>query len=220
MGTSYGQYCPIAKATELLGERWTVLVVRELLIGSHHFNDVARGLPTMSRTLLAKRLRELVRAGIVEQRPDGYHLTPAGEALRPIVFGVGEWAATWILTDPRPDELDPVLLLWWAHGTFDRTPLPERRVVVSIALRDDPRRFWLVFETDSNSLCYNDPGFDVDATVTTDLLTLHRVFHGREPLASARRAERLTITGRREITRHIPAVLTVPSMAERAAAVG
>lgn len=130
MSKSYGQYCPIAKAVEVLGERWSVLVVCELLIGSTQFNEIARGLPTMSRTLLAKRLRQLEAAGLVERLDGSYHLTPAGEDLCPLVFGFGVWAEQWILEDPTVEELDPQLLLWWVHGPLDTDSLPDRRVVL------------------------------------------------------------------------------------------
>lgn len=216
MVATYGQYCPIAKATEVLGERWTMLVLRELLIGSHQFNVIARGVPGMSRSLLSKRLRQLERAELVERIDGGYHLTAAGAALRPIVFGVGDWAASWILTDPQPDELDPELLLWWSHGRLDTSSLPDRRVVIEFAFTDDPRRFWIVVERIGNSLCTQHPGFAVDATVSTDVLTLHRVFNGREPLRAALRAERMTFTGDRAIVRRLPDVFNLATLADLA----
>ncbi len=216
MTTSYGQYCPIAKATEVLGERWTMLVLRELLIGSRQFNAIARGVPTMSRNLLTKRLRQLERAGLVERVDGAYELTMAGRSLRPIVFGVGDWAATWILTDPEPDELDPALLLWWAHGRLNTSVLPERRVVIEFVFVDDRRRYWVVIETVGCSLCDSDPGFGVDATITTDVDTLHRVINGREPLSLARREGRITFTGKTAIARRLPDVLKLTTLAELA----
>src|SRR5581483_11757477 len=99
-GAGYGQYCPVSRAVDLLGERWTMLIVRDLLVGTHHFNDLARGLPGLSRSLLSKRLRRLQDADLVERLDGEYRLTEAGEALRPIVFGLGEWAAHWIFGDP------------------------------------------------------------------------------------------------------------------------
>jgi DNA-binding HxlR family transcriptional regulator len=214
--TSYGQYCPIAKATELLGERWTMLVLRELLIGSRQFNAIARGVPTMSRNLLTKRLRQLERAGLVERVDGAYELTMAGRSLRPIVFGVGDWAATWILTDPEPAELDPTLLLWWAHGRLNTSALPERRVVIEFAFVDDRRRYWMVIEPVGCSLCDTDPGFGVDATITTDVMTLHRVLNGREALSVARREDRMTFSGTTAITRRLPDMLRLTTLAELA----
>lgn len=116
---SYGQYCPISRAVEVLGERWALLIVRDLLCGHSRFNDLARGNPGLSRSLLAKRLRQLERAGVVERVEGGYHLTAAGLDLRAVVFGLGEWGARWQFGEPRGDELDPELLLWWAHDRLD-----------------------------------------------------------------------------------------------------
>src|SRR5439155_21284927 len=115
---SYGQYCPVAVAAELLADRWTLLIVRELMVGSHRFNEIERGLPRISRSLLSGRLRQMERAGLVERRPlavgsgSGYHLTEAGADLKPIVRELGHWAVRWAFADPRDDQLDGGLLLW------------------------------------------------------------------------------------------------------------
>jgi DNA-binding HxlR family transcriptional regulator len=116
--SGYGQFCPVATASEVLAERWTPLVVRELLCGSHRFNELQRGVPLMSRSLLAKRLRELERAGVIERRrsADGrghnYHLTEAGEELRPIIMGLGAWGQRWARSELSRADLDPRLLMW------------------------------------------------------------------------------------------------------------
>jgi DNA-binding HxlR family transcriptional regulator len=123
-GSSYHQFCPVAKAMELLDERWTLLVIRELVMGSRRFNDLRRGLPRMSPTLLSTRLQQLVRAGVVVRRPDGsqveYVLTQAGHELRPVVEALGAWGTRWIghLGD---EDLDPKLLLWDMHRSVDHT---------------------------------------------------------------------------------------------------
>ena len=109
---SYGQYCPVTRAVEVLGERWTMLIVRDLVVGTTRFNDLARGLPGLSRTLLAKRLRQLERAGIVEHVGDDYLLTEAGRDLEPLVMGLAAWGAAWQFGHPRDNELDPELLMW------------------------------------------------------------------------------------------------------------
>src|SRR5688572_6075454 len=133
MGSPYHQYCPVAKAMELLDERWTMLLVRELVLGSEHFNDLRRGLPRMSPTLLSKRLHQLVRAGVLEKRVDGndvrYVLTPAGQELRPVVEAVGTWGARWI-GEIGDEDLDPKLLLWDMHRNVDRAAVPPRRAVL------------------------------------------------------------------------------------------
>jgi DNA-binding HxlR family transcriptional regulator len=123
----YGQYCPISRAVEVLGERWTLLIVRDLLCGFTRFNDLARGNPGLSRSLLSRRLRQLEQAGVVEHLDGAYRLTEAGEDLRDVVFRLGEWGARWQFGEPRLDELDPELLLWWAHERLDFSVLPNRR---------------------------------------------------------------------------------------------
>lgn len=206
---SYGQYCPIAKAVEILGERWTMLVLRELLIGSRHFNDIARGLPTMSRTMLSKRLRQLESAGLVEKFDGAYALTPAGEGLRDIVFALGDWSAEHLLEDPTDEEADAELLLWWGHARIDTEPLPDRRVVLRFVFGDDRRRFWIVVEPVGCSVCRTDPGFEVDASIHTDTRTLHRVWYQRETVHDAVRAGRMSFDGPPALTRRLPQVLTI-----------
>src|SRR5512132_3529014 len=129
----YAQYCPVAKATEILGDRWTLLIVREMLGGASGFNELQRGLPGISRSVLTERLRSLERAEIVERRtgPTGrtleYRLTSAGRDLEPVVQAIGEWGATWAFTDPRPEELDPDLLIVCIARHVDRQHLPPHR---------------------------------------------------------------------------------------------
>ncbi|MCP3988169.1 MAG: helix-turn-helix transcriptional regulator [Actinomycetia bacterium] len=207
--TSYGQYCPIAKATEVLGERWTMLVVRELLLGSRRFGDIARGLPTMSRTMLTKRLRQLEVGGILDRLDGEYHLTEAGQELRPLVFGLGEWGAKWLLEEPLAEECDAEILMWWAHARLDTAPLPDRRTILHFVLRDDRRQFWVVVEDVGCSICMHDPGFDIDAVINTDSLTLHRIWFEFETPRDALRAGRLSFDGPSAITRRLTQVLTI-----------
>ena len=142
---SYGQYCPVAKASEVLGDRWTLLIVREMLGGASGFNELQRGLPGISRSVLTDRMRALERAEVIERRtgPKGrtleYRLTPAGRDLQPVVQAIGEWGATWSITEPRPDELDPDLLIVWMARHVDRQRLPPNRTVVQFDFRDPKR---------------------------------------------------------------------------------
>lgn len=215
----YKQYCPIAKATEVLGERWSLLIVRELLVGADRFNEIAAGLPGLSRSLLSTRLRQLTDAGLVARSDGRYQLTPAGEDLAPLIFGLGHWAQTWILTDPRPEELDPTLLVWWAHARIRTEHLPDRRVVVEVRFSDHPNHYWLVIEQVGTSVCDYDPGFGVDAVMSTDLVTLHRVWNGREDFSLALRADRIRLDGIPAITRRLPkafAITTLGQLADRA----
>lgn len=217
--TGYGQYCPITRAVEVLGERWSILIVRDLLCGFTRFNDLARGNPRLSRSLLAKRLRQLERAGIVEHVDDQYVLTEAGEDLRDVVFGLGEWGARWQFGDPRDSELDPELLMWWVHRRLDFGPLPDRRIVLEFRFSDRAERFWIMKDTQGPSVCTYDPGFGVDATIASDLPTLYQVWLGRVPLRAALRDGRIELDGQPGIVRRIPDVLELSPIADRVAAV-
>jgi DNA-binding HxlR family transcriptional regulator len=204
---SYAQYCPIAKASEVLGDRWTLLIVRELLGGANGFNELQRGLPGISRSVLADRLRSLERAEILERRtgPKGrtldYHLTLAGRDLEPVVQAMGEWGATWSFTDPRPEELDPDLLIVWMARHVDRDQLPPGRTVVKFEFRDPAKRYWMVLEPSEVSVCLQHPGFEIDLEVTADTAALYRVYLGRAELGGALRARELTMSGPRALQR-------------------
>jgi DNA-binding HxlR family transcriptional regulator len=204
---SYAQYCPVAKASEVLGDRWTLLIVREMLGGASGFNELQRGLPGISRSVLSDRLRSLERAEIVERRtgPKGrtlaYRLTPAGRDLEPVVQALGEWGVTWSFTDPRPEELDPDLLIVWMARHVDREQLPLDRTVVQFDFRAPAKRYWMVLEPSEVSVCLQHPGLEVDLEVTVDTATLYRVYLGRTELAGAMRARKLTMSGPRALQR-------------------
>jgi DNA-binding HxlR family transcriptional regulator len=210
----YGQYCPISRAVEVLGERWSILIVRDLLLGTTRFNDLSRGLPGLSRSLLSRRLRQLELAGIVERRDDGYHPTEAGRDLQPLVFGLGAWGARWAFGPPRPEELDPELLMWWAHERIDPAAFPEGRVVLAFVLSAPRFQAWLVLDDAGPSVCKADPGFAVDATVTSSVSTLYEVWLGRRPLLDAMRAGEVAVTGRREVASAVPRALLLSPIAE------
>jgi DNA-binding HxlR family transcriptional regulator len=204
---SYAQYCPVAKASEVLGDRWTLLIVREMLGGASGFNELQRGLPGISRSVLTDRMRALERAEVVERRkgPGGrtleYRLTPGGRDLEPVVQAIGEWGATWSFTDPRPEELDPDLLVVWMARHVDRGRLPLERTVIRFDFRDPTRRYWMVLEPSEVSVCLQHPGFDVDLEVEVDTATLYSVYLGRAELGLAIRAGRLTLSGPRTLQR-------------------
>jgi DNA-binding HxlR family transcriptional regulator len=208
--TSYGQFCPVAKAMELLDERWTMLIIRELLCGSRHFNALRRGLPRMSPTLLTARLRTLERAGIVERYQDGrlvtYVLTPAGEQLRPIVEALGQWGLRW-MPELGDEDYDPHLLMWDIHRTVDHDALPPGRTVVLFRFRDVPphhRSRWLVMTAEEVDLCTVDPGQPVTATVDTDLRTLTHLWRGELTWPQSLRSGALTLTGPTHVARNLP----------------
>ncbi len=200
----YGQYCPVAKAAEVLGERWTLLIVRDLMMGAHRFSDLHRGLPGISRTLLAGRLRRLEADGLVERRPAAsgraeYWLTALGADLEPAVMAVGAWAVRNFGRDPKREELDPEVLLLWIERALRREALPAGRVVVRFDFTRPARsRAWLLIEDRAPTVCHDDPGFESDLVVTTDVRTLHLVFAGRLALASALRDGTLSVEGSAE----------------------
>jgi DNA-binding HxlR family transcriptional regulator len=200
---SYAQYCPIVRAVELLGDRWTLLIVRDMLVGASRFNELSRGLPGLSRALLSRRLRQLVNAGLVTHTAGGYLLTPAGEDLRPLVFGLADWGARHAFGDPRPEELDPELLMWWMHGRIDTSSLTQR-AVIQVEIPDRRRKYWLVLEPGDASVCYTDPGFDIDAVLAADLSTLYRMWEGEIELLDAVRAGDIDLTGTRWVIRGLP----------------
>ena len=203
----YAQYCPIAKASEILGDRWTLLIVREMLGGASGFNELQRGLPGISRSVLTERMRALERAEVVERRigPRGrtleYRLTTAGRDLEPVVQAIGEWGVTWSFTDPRPDELDPDLLIVWIARHVDRERLPADRTVIKFEFRNPAKRYWMVLEPSDVSVCLQHPGFDVDLEVIVDTATLYRVYLGRAELGDAMRARKLTVRGPQALQR-------------------
>jgi DNA-binding HxlR family transcriptional regulator len=205
----YGQFCPIAQASEVITERWTPLVLRELtLTGSRRFNDIQRGVPLMSSSLLSKRLRELERAGIIERRPlangrgSEYHLTPAGQELGPVLAQIGIWSERWLRRPIFEETPDTGLLMWWVRTTVKPEALPAGRTVIHFRFNNAPeklRYFWLVLpEAD---LCLTDPGFGVDVTVSSDAKTLTAVWMGDLPLSSAVKSHAIELDGRRALTR-------------------
>ncbi len=180
-----GGFCPIAKALEIVGERWTLLIIREMLTGSHHFNEIERGLPGISRSLMAQRLRALQRAGLVEKRQQdavhsAYYLTQAGQELYTTVMELGRWGHRWANHDIQEEDTDPVMLMWDMRRRIHIDRLPDKRVVAEFDFRGAHRRtIWLVLERPEPSVCLTPPGFDPDLLVTADTLSLHRVWMGR-----------------------------------------
>lgn len=197
----YGQYCPVAKAAEVLGERWTLLIVRDVLSGAHRFTDLHRGLPGISRSLLTQRLRRLERDGLLERRHarggrDEYFLTPLGEDLKNALLAIGAWADRNFLREPRREDLDPGVLMLWIERNVRRTALPTGRAVVRFEFpRAHPARYWLLFEDGVPQVCHDDPGFEPDLVVTADLRSLYLVYSGKTALAAALRDGSISLDG-------------------------
>jgi len=215
---TYGQYCPVAKAAEIFAEPWTPLIIRELLAGVCHFNEFERGLPGISRSLLAQRLRQLERVGVVERstraesRGSIYQLTDAGRELQRVVDVLGEWGARWAFGDPEPSELDPSWLLWVMRRFMNTNRLPPERVVVQFDFRGGRAsryakgsdRFWLVLEAPEATVCLTDPEFGVDLLVTADTAAFLRVFAGRLRLSEAIQDGLVHLSGEPRLVRGFP----------------
>ncbi|MBZ8133960.1 transcriptional regulator [Afifella sp. IM 167] len=190
-------------ATEIVCTRWTPLILRELLAGSRRFNDLRKGLPRMSPTLLSKRLKDLETAGIVERiRGDdgGWHygLTSAGEELKPVVFGLGVWGQRWVEAQTSLKNLDPSLLMWDMRRNLDPTPMPAGRAVIQILYPELPRArrsWWLIVEGQEVDLCSVDPGFEVDLHVVSDLRTMTSIWMGISTVSAETASGGLKLVG-------------------------
>jgi DNA-binding HxlR family transcriptional regulator len=210
----YWQFCPVALGAELFAERWTPLILRELLLGSRRFSELQHGLPRISRNLLVQRLASLEQAGLVARRARAsgrgfdYQLTAAGEELRPVVVALGTWGYKWAARDLRPENLDAGLLMWFLRRRVTVDQLPSERTVVRFDFSEAGARsfwlgehqsFWLVLERPEADLCYTDPGFEVDLIVRADVAALTRVYLGHLSLSGALRAGSVELVGLREL---------------------
>ena len=218
MKSVYGQFCPVAVASEIFAERWTPVIVRELVLGSRRFNDIQRGVPKISRALLVKRLRELALHGIITNAGGDYTLTEAGQELGEVVVHLGTWGARW--TAPaRRDRLDAKLLTWDMRRRIALDKLPEKRVVVRFDFRGvpaghkAPKTYWLVLERPEVDLCIIEPGFEVDVFVDADLAALTKVWLGEVPIRQAIREGGIKLAGDRQGVRDFPSWLLLSTLA-------
>ncbi len=204
MSFRYGQICPVSKAAELLGERWTLLIIRELVLGTTRFNDFQRALSQISPTLLTKRLNQLEEAGLVvrktmpDQRRIEYHPTAASKELKPIILGLGEWGMRWARGQMNDDELDVEMLMYDLQRRIDATQLPGGRTVIKFLFRSLPQfgHWWIVIEPDGTRvLCVHNPRVPVDIELITDLRTMSHVWTGDMDLRMAKDAGRLELKG-------------------------
>lgn len=218
---TYGEYCPIALAAETVGDRWTPLVLREMICGSQRFSDIHRGVPRMSRTLLAQRLKHLQRVGIVERRPGPtYHLTPAGEDLEAVVFGLGDWALQWLFGDPSKEHRDGAHLIWRVRQRVVESELPARRTVVEFNFPDAEKgkRIWLLLDPAGTSVCERDEGYVVDLVVRADIAEFMRVWAGRSTWGEAMACGKMSLVGPAELVRAFPDWFALSPFVARAAA--
>jgi DNA-binding HxlR family transcriptional regulator len=207
---SYGQYCPVAMAAEVFCTRWTALVMREILGGSTRFNDIRRGVPRMSPTLLSKRLKELQSAGIIHIRrakPAGtaeYVLTESGEDLRPLVMSLGIWGQRWVESKLSLKNLDPSLLMWDMRRRLDPTSLPAKLCTILFKypeLNDARRHWWLVVDKGFVDLCLVDPGHEPDVTVTGSLRAMTAIWMGVSTVQKEVEAGAIDLAGDPKIAR-------------------
>jgi DNA-binding HxlR family transcriptional regulator len=212
--SGYNQFCPVAMAAEVLGTRWTLVLLREMVAGSTRFNELRRGVPRMSPALLSKRLKDLETAGVITRNPVKgepatfeYRLTDAGRELKPVIEAIGCWGQRWVETGASLDNLDPNLLMWDMRRNIDPTPMPDRRVTIQVIfgdLKKAQQNWWLVVEPGQEvDLCSVDPGFDVDLYLSTDLRTMTEIWMGYTTIARAKQQGRLTPTGSRQLEAHM-----------------
>lgn len=202
----FGQFCPVALASEVLTQRWMLLVVRELLAGSTRFSDIKRGTPRISATLLKQRLDTLERAGVIEHRDGCYRLTVAGRELAPVLTAIGTWGQRWA-REIAPDDLDPGWLVWNMRRRLNSTAMPSRRTVIGIEFLDaapGERLFWLVHEEGQAEVCLKPPGFEEDIVIRTTVRRLAEIWRGLRTFEEEVRNGTVRIEGRAEDRRAAP----------------
>ena len=218
----YGQFCPVAQALEVVGERWSLLIIRELLCSDYRFSELMHGVPLISRNLLTQRLRSLEQAGLIERRTRTsgsgfqYTLTRAGRELEPVVMGLGIWGKRWVKHQLEAEHLDPVLMMWDMRRRLDPERLPREPTTVMFWFRDMPAkrsRYWLMVERPEVELCLTNPGFDVDLTVETKLRTLVEVWMGKRNPSEAVRTGAIELEGTSSLRRAFPSWLLLSSFA-------
>ncbi len=217
----YGQFCPLAIASELLCERWTPLVLRELLLGSTRFNDIHRGVPRMSPSLLSRRLRTLEEVGVIEITRVGSHteytLSESGQALAPAIESLAVWSKRWLPATLSAERADPDLVMWDMHRRMNLERMPEGRTVIQFDFSDQSkvkRLRWIVCSRSGVELCITDPGFDVDLWVVTESLVMTSVWYGDIPLQRAIRDGAIKVHGPPRLCDAFPSWLQLNMLAE------
>ena len=207
--TSYGQFCPVAKATEIIGDKWTMLLLRELLLGTCRFSDFQRSMSRISPTVLNKRLRMLEDKGVIIKKPvsgrrgSEYRLTPAGRELEPMIDNMAVWGMRWARGQMTDDELDVELLMWDIQRRIDTKGLPDGETVLCFTFNDldEYKTWWLVIDGDDVDLCTEDTCKDVDLYVTSTTRTMIEIWEGDTDLRAALRDDRVIMMGARHLTR-------------------
>jgi len=207
----YGQFCPVAKAAEILGERWNFLILRELLMGGRRFNELLRGLGEISPALLTSRLKRFEADGLVIRRPladrrsHEYWPTPACEALKPVIVALGEWGLTWARHTLTEDDFDVEFLMFYLERSVDPAQLPGSESVIRFRFTDLSAQpdWWLLVEGEGVDVCLTEPGRDVDVYFTTTMRTMHDVWMGDRSYREAMASGDLVVAGLPALTRRI-----------------
>jgi len=210
--TSYGQFCPVAKASELLGERWMLLILRELLLGTHRYSEFQRALSRISPSVLTKRLKQLESAGIIvrksQQGRKGHDcfLTPAGKELAPVVEHLAVWGMRWARGQLTDDELDVEFLMWDIQRRLDLDKLPDGETVFCFMFDELAhfKHWWLVVAGGEIDLCTENPGKDVDLYIKTTVRNMIEIWEGDTDLKTAQKKKLLTSQGDRMLARSMP----------------
>ena len=223
-------FCPVVKACDVLEPRWTLLILTEMWWGSTRFNEIRRGVPGISPTLLSQRLKQLEAHGLIERIEDRatgtveYVRTRAGRELEPIIQALGEWAYRNMDADDQLCWIDPKFFMWNMRRNINTAALPSRRVVFQFSFpkyEREPRDYWVITRPGAQvDVCFQDPGFDVDLFISSELKALVSVFFGRSRLGDEMNAERITLTGSQSLARSMGAWLTPSSFARAQAQSG
>ena len=209
--SDYNRYCPISMGSDVLADRWTPLIVRELVLGNTRFNDIARGLPGVSRSLLVRRLNHLERAGVIERWPSPtgkgseYLLTSAGRDLERVLVALGRWSVEWLYNELRPRDIDAQTLMWWMHRLVVPEKLPTGRVVVEFRHTAPVRlTIWMVIDRGEVSVCMQHPGYDSDLVVTCPTTVLSGVFSGVDSWAHEVAEGTIVVDGPPRLAKALP----------------
>jgi len=207
---NYGQFCPLAQATQLLCERWTLIVVREFIAGSTRFSELQKGVPTMSPTLLSTRIKQLLAAGVIkkegEQGNFSYQLTQAGQELRPIVELLGAWGHRWAISDLSNGDLDAGLLMWDMRRSINASVFPDKKVVVQFGYPDAPqgaKKWWLISEQGEIDLCLNDPGYEVNLVINASLAIMTAVWTCQMKFNDAVKTKKIKVLGDAHLAKNL-----------------
>jgi DNA-binding HxlR family transcriptional regulator len=210
--TRHGDYCPISSGVEVLGDRWTPLIIRELMVGASGFNEIHRGIPRISRTLLAQRLRLLERRGLIRREggapglPGSYTLTPAGQSLTPVIWAIGHWAAEWIFGDPDDEDCDGLSIIWRLHQHAIAAKLPQQRTILHLMLTGaGAAEGWLDIDRGAVTVCKDDPGYDVDLAIEADTAQMQRWLIGLAPFRELVASGHARLLGPSRLARAFPA---------------